>query len=127
VVEDAPRGVARVRPQRNLLQRLAQGDSRAAGVVRILGEDHPAEGGVRTRAGDHPAAPVLHADAAVRLVNVAGPDHVNLAFEPKRALAKQRALPHSPEAVSVTSRRIPSWRLNQAWATAVFGLGLPSG
>ena len=81
---------------------------RLPGESGVLGEDAAAGIGAVARAGEHFRAPGVHHHAAIRLLLVAHPHHVDRAFQAEQRQASDSALPHCPAPVSVARRRMPA-------------------
>ena len=107
VVEDRAEGVLRVVAGRRVLDRLADRHPERAGAVRRLGEDLAAVGRVLARAGNDLRAVGFHEDPPVRLLVVAGPDHVDLDLEAEERAGEGQGAPHWPAPVSVARRVTP--------------------
>ena len=77
-----------------VLDGLADGDAQAAGRMRVFRQDFAAIIGLVAGAGMHRGAPGVHEHAAVGLLAIAHPHHINVAFEPKEfAGQRQRRSP----------------------------------
>ncbi len=81
VVENGAQRIVGVLAHHRVLDGLADRDAQGAGAVRVLGQDGTAGCRVHAGAGDDAGPVCLHHHAAVRLLVVAGPHHVNLDFD----------------------------------------------
>ena len=94
VVEHAAQRVLGVLAGGGVLHGLADRDAQAAQRVGVLGSDAPANGGILAGTGHHAGAPGLHHRAAIRLLLVADPHHVDLALQPEHLAGEgHRAAP----------------------------------
>jgi hypothetical protein len=90
VVEHRAERVLRVVALRGLLDRLGDRDPEAAGRVRVLGEHSPTRGRLLGRAR-HAARPErLHEGAAIRLLVVRDPHHVDVDLEPEERAGERQ-------------------------------------
>ena len=81
--------ILRIGMRHRILHRFADGDSEAAGTMRIFSEQLAPVIGLVARAWMHGRAPGVHEHPAIWLLLVAHLDHVNVAFEAEQ-FARQR-------------------------------------
>ena len=90
MVEDRAQAVLRVVAGGRVLDGLADRHAQRAGAVGVLGQDGPAVVRRRAGAGHDRGAVRLHQDPPVRLLVVAGPDHVDLDFEVEQGAGERQ-------------------------------------
>src|SRR6185437_10573225 len=93
VVEDGPQGVLGVLTGRGVLDGLADGHPERTGAVGSRSEYGPAVVGGWRGAGHDLRAVRLHEDPPVRLLVVAGANHVDLDLEPEIGARKGQGTP----------------------------------
>ena len=109
MVEHAAERVLRVVARRRRPRPPRRSRCRGCPAFRVRGQDRAARRSSPVgRARRRPPAPELDHRAAVRLLVVRGPHHVDLDSRPSSAPANASAEPHWPAPVSVASRVTPS-------------------